>query len=209
MRRPTALSAYAALALLRLLLTLAPGYVHPDEFFQVVEPAASLVGLRASLPWEFEVERPIRSWLPATLAAWPLWPLCKWRAPGTFELLCAARLPSCLLSFAQDWAILSLCRAHGLPAAHHLLLHASAWPTLVFGSRTFTNALEAAALALALASAAARREDRPLTSLRCACLGALVGLGCWVRFTFALFWLPLGVASWRGEGHPQRQQRPL
>ena len=45
---------YAGLALTRLLLTTSPGYLHPDEYHQSVEAAASLVGLQAQLPWEFE-----------------------------------------------------------------------------------------------------------------------------------------------------------
>ena len=89
-------SLYAALALLRLGLTLSPGYVHPDEHFQALEPAATLVGWQSRLPWEFDPSpSPVRSWLGALLAAWPLWLL--WKV--------GARTPS------TAWASLHTCHA--------------------------------------------------------------------------------------------------
>ena len=42
---------YVALAVTRLLMTLSPGYVHPDEAFQWLEPAAQLMGFHAQLPF--------------------------------------------------------------------------------------------------------------------------------------------------------------
>ena len=189
---------FIALALLRIGLTLSPGYVHPDEFFQTIEPAAHLVGLHAELPWEFSNDVPARSWLPAVaVAAWPLWLVraCV-RKPSAMLLLCAARLPSCALSFFQDAALVKVCRMHELPHWHLLLVHASAWPTLVFGARTFSNSLEATILAVALLALVAMPAQR--ASRRCAVLGVLLSIGCWVRFTFVLYWLPLGVASITG-----------
>eukprot|EP00966_Prymnesium_polylepis_P083648 1937223-Prymnesium_polylepis.1 len=42
---------YALLLALRVALVAAPGYVHPDEFFQSAEPAAWLLGRAAAPPW--------------------------------------------------------------------------------------------------------------------------------------------------------------
>ena len=61
-------AAYRTLLLLRFLLALAPGYLHPDEYFQSFEPAASLVlSVHTHPAWEWApataASRPIRSWL--------------------------------------------------------------------------------------------------------------------------------------------------
>jgi hypothetical protein len=80
-----------------------------------------------------------------------------------------------------------------------LLLHASAWPTLVFGARTFSNSLEATLLALSLAAALGGRADADGACRRpqvvCGLLGGLLALGCWVRFTFGIYALPVCVLS--------------
>lgn len=186
---------------LRIALTLSPGYLHPDEFFQSLEPAAArLAGLDAAIPWEYE-SPPVRSWLPvAVLTGLPIYLLRYWTpfTPGAMALLAASRLPYCVASFAVDFALARVChhfspRTRGgdlLPPL--LLLHASAWPTLVFGSRTFSNGIEAAlfavAIMLALTCRGPSRAHR--TSL---ILGSLLAAGCWVRFTFAFFWLPVAV----------------
>ena len=178
---------FLLLQLARLILTTTPGYVHPDEHFQSIEPAGHLVGLFAYLPWEFTVASPIRSWLPVVLAAFPIRLL---KIPNTILLLVAARLPYCAVSFVQDAALARICRRHALPTHWILLLHASAWPTLVFGARTFSNTLEASLFAVSLAVVL----EPPSTSRRrCVLLGALLAIGTWVRFTFVLFWLPLGL----------------
>ena len=65
--------AYALLLLARLVACLLPGYVHPDEYHQTVEIAASdVLGVRsAPRAWEFEPSRPARSVLgPVVAAGW-------------------------------------------------------------------------------------------------------------------------------------------
>ena len=65
--------AYALLLLARLVACLLPGYVHPDEYHQTVEIAASdALGVRsAPRAWEFEPSRPARSVLgPVVTAGW-------------------------------------------------------------------------------------------------------------------------------------------
>ena len=47
------------LLLLRCLAVLLPGYHHPDEFFQGPEPMArDVLGLAATIPWEFAESPP-------------------------------------------------------------------------------------------------------------------------------------------------------
>lgn len=75
-------------------------------------------------------------------------------------------------------------------------LFAASWPALVFGSRPFSNTLEAILLALTLH--AYHAAGAPYRRVR---LGACFGLGCFVRFTFPAFALPLGLAElWRAAG---------
>lgn len=65
--------AYALLLVARLVACLLPGYVHPDEYHQTVEIAASdVLGVRsAPRAWEFEPSRPARSVLgPVVAAGW-------------------------------------------------------------------------------------------------------------------------------------------
>lgn len=200
--------AYGALVALRVLLTLAPGYVHPDEFFQWMEPVASLTGFNAALPWEFDASLPLRSWLPPAAFSGPMLLLLRryFGRPSSLVVYSMARLPLCIASFAQDIAITAVCRAHSIQAMPLLLLHASSWPTLVFGSRTFSNTLEATLSALSLAwyARATAAERPPLAQARAlgkwrdaSILGGLLALGCWVRFTFVLLWTPLCLALGR------------
>ena len=68
MQKPGVL--YACLCFLRVALVLAPGYIHPDEFFQGGQElfASRLLGVRDTLtPWEFLPSRACRSPLPPLL----------------------------------------------------------------------------------------------------------------------------------------------
>ena len=110
-------AAYRTLLLLRFLLALAPGYLHPDEYFQSFEPAASLaLSVHAEPPaWEWAPatasSRPIRSWLvPVLSCALPMRlmaALARVFGPDLPSidgalLLWATRLWMCTLSLLQD-----------------------------------------------------------------------------------------------------------
>lgn len=197
-------AAYRTLLLLRFLLALAPGYLHPDEYFQSFEPAASLaLSVHAEPPaWEWAPatasSRPIRSWLvPVLSCALPMRlmaALARVFGPDLPSidgalLLWATRLWMCTLSLLQDACLVGVCRANVWPVRPALLTFASCWPTLVLSSRPFSNTLESLALALALLVATRAPPDaRPD---RDTLLGALLAAGCMCRFTFVLFWLPL------------------
>ena len=57
---------YAAAVGLRVALLLAPGYIHPDEFFQAQEVAAiRRHEFDVPTPWEFACNQPCRSAVPA------------------------------------------------------------------------------------------------------------------------------------------------
>jgi phosphatidylinositol glycan class Z len=153
------LPAYGALLTLRLTFALAPGYIHPDEFFQSVEPAAALIfNAPVWLPWEFSdpaIVAPIRSWVAPLLNCGPAMLLVRCLAgtnapPAGWSLLMAVRVLMCVGSLAQDATVAMLCARHGWPVRRTLLVLASAWPTLVFASRPFSNSLEVLAVCAAL-----------------------------------------------------------
>lgn len=64
---------YICAVAVRVALLLAPGYVHPDEFFQAQEVAAIRRHLlNETLPWEFGSAQPCRSaMLPLAAAELP------------------------------------------------------------------------------------------------------------------------------------------
>lgn len=119
---------YVVLCLLRIALICAPGYVHPDEFFQSPDAFSSHPA------WEFRPEHALRS---------PVFPWLFSRVPylclGTWW---APRVVPLVLSFFVDvWIFRSA-------SSSALLVHASSWPTLVLLSRSFSNSLEASFLCL-------------------------------------------------------------
>ena len=197
-------AAYRTLLLLRFLLALAPGYLHPDEYFQSLEPAASLVlGIRTQPAWEWSPatasSRPIRSWLvPVLSCALPMRlvaALSRVFGPDLPSIdgaavLWATRLWMCTLSLLQDACLVGVCRANAWPVRPALLTFASCWPTLVLSSRPFSNTLESLALALALL-VATRAPPDARADRGTLLLGVLLAAGCMCRFTFVLFWLPL------------------
>lgn len=125
--------AYALLLLARLVACLLPGYVHPDEYHQTVEIAASdALGVRsAPRAWEFEPSRPARSVLgPVVTAGWTYAAARAFAAPmGTFAIgrtfpegefpgfaspwivVLAPRLGAFILSLAVDAAVDRAARA--------------------------------------------------------------------------------------------------
>lgn len=156
---------YYVLCALRLLLVLVPqtGYIHPDEFFQSLEPmAGDEFGLEHTRTWEFNATAPLRSIaVPYVTIRVPLNllraaagyirhylqvdPLCG------YALLVWPRLIMAALSFVNDWALRSICRRYNLRADLRLVALASSWVLLVFGTRTFSNAVEMALCSVLLA----------------------------------------------------------
>lgn len=154
---PASFRTYYALCAIRLLLVLVPqtGYIHPDEFFQSLEPmAGDEFGLEHTRTWEFNTTAPLRSiTVPYILVRLPLNmlrlaagsvryhfagidPLC------SYMLLVWPRLIIAALSFANDWSMWRICRCYDLRPELRLTALASSWVMLVFGSRTFSNTVE-------------------------------------------------------------------
>ncbi|KAJ2655813.1 alpha 1,2 mannosyltransferase [Coemansia sp. RSA 1200] len=223
MRRPRAL--YAALLAMRVLLALSPSYIHPDEFFQAPEVAASdILGVDGVRTWEFTGTNPIRSivsiygysgtpfiLLRAMCAVLRLTGLMKMDAqPSTLAVFWAQRLFMAWVSLVVDWCV---CRviARRCPGARLLptmLVLASSHCLAVFHTRPFGNAAASVLLALCFdlvsqiecALADAERQHvqlpPPLRLRQPFCLLAAVGVvGVFSHVTFAPFFLPLALVA--------------
>ncbi|XP_071070805.1 GPI mannosyltransferase 4 [Dasypus novemcinctus] len=208
---------WGSLSLLRVVWCLLPqtGYVHPDEFFQSPEVMAEdVLGLQAARPWEFAAGSPCRSALLPLLTAGAAFRLLGlWARPGppsAYALLVAPRLLLTGLSFALDGAVHQLAPLWGAERWAALVLLAGSHVTLVFYTRTFSNALEGlllAALLLLVSPRAARRpaptKPAPGPRWRGWLLGGVVAAGFFNRPTFLAFALaPLFLWGVRGAANP-------
>ncbi|EGZ13881.1 hypothetical protein PHYSODRAFT_512691 [Phytophthora sojae] len=210
---------YVVLAALRVACSvLLLGMVHPDEFFQSQEVMASHFlpmqqeeeALRRQLhvPWEFQLPSPNRSVVfPALVAGLPykVLQLLGVKLTG-WLLLVTPRALLCLLSFTVDAVVFGvvgqLSRTQKPEIRREkqekaLLLLASSWPTLVFLCRPFSNTFETLMLALCFAVLFLvnphRRVLCGLVHVQTVLLGSLLALGFFTRFTFPVFFFPLGV----------------
>lgn len=184
-----------ALVLLRWLAVLAPGYIHPDEFFQGPEPMShDILQLQATIPWEFAEKPPCRSVISAALTSGIPLLVVKLFGPGqrsrwvNVAVLLAPRLWMVALSFTLDSAIVHLCEAFGLRShvQSALLVFGSAWPGLFMLSRPFSNSLEAVLLGAALI-VSVRSCDRAGAAWRWRWFGLISAVGVFTRFTFVVF----------------------
>lgn len=75
-----------------------------------------------------------------------------------------------------------------------LCLVAGAWPTLVFGTRPFSNSAEAVAVAVVWQLASQKATEAASLDKRWMMVGCACVIGVFLRFTFAFFALPLLVA---------------
>ncbi|CAB3377230.1 Hypothetical predicted protein [Cloeon dipterum] len=159
------LKLYWLLVALRFFLTIIPqnGYIQPDEFFQSVEiVAGDIFELDVNRVWEFNTSFPLRSVaLPFSAFGVPL-QILKF-ANGLVEdtlgltlvnpyvLMVLPRLVMCCLSFICDFCLWHMCQSFGQDYSSRLLVFASSYCALVFGTRTFSNTFEMILLAVLLA----------------------------------------------------------
>ncbi|OWZ12088.1 GPI mannosyltransferase 4 [Phytophthora megakarya] len=207
---------YYALAALRVAASvLMLGMVHPDEFFQSQEvmarhfvPVDSALHRELFIPWEFQLPTPNRSVIfPALVAGLPykVLELLGVKLTG-WLMLVTPRLLLCLLSFMIDailYHVVGKLSRHQKPEIKRekqekaLLLFASSWPTLVFLCRPFSNTFETLILALCFAVLFLvnpyRRVFCGVVHVQTCLLGGLLAVGFFTRFTFPVFFFPLGV----------------
>ncbi|KAL3661889.1 hypothetical protein V7S43_013182 [Phytophthora oleae] len=207
---------YSALVVLRVVgSVLLLGMVHPDEFFQSQEvmvrhffPESSVLQRELFIPWEFQLPTPNRSVIfPALVVGLP-YKILQWLgvplAGGV--MLVTPRVLLCLLSFIIDtvlYQVVGTLSRHLKPEIQKekqekaLLLFASSWPTLVFLCRPFSNTFETLVLALCFAVLFLvnphRRAFIGIFHVQTFLLGSLLAVGFFTRFTFPVFFFPLGL----------------
>ena len=169
-------------------LLLWPGYIHPDEWHQSVEVAASLLtGQHAQLPWEFTTTGASRSVLVPFLAAGP--PVALWHSLGVSPTALALLLRLYLALTAGllcRAAVRRAARATGLSPHAAVTAWSLSWPAVVLVTRPLSNTLEAAALAVTMLLALDDKSPKPML-----CMGFTLGVAMFCRFTAVLFLAPL------------------
>ncbi|XP_021562477.1 GPI mannosyltransferase 4 isoform X2 [Carlito syrichta] len=212
---------WGSLSLLRVLWCLLPqtGYVHPDEFFQSPEVMAEdILGVQATRPWEFYPSSSCRTVVfPLLTSGSTFWLLRLWEewglGPGLvsgYVLLVGPRLLLTALSFALDRAVYHLAPLWGADRWNALVLLSGSYVTLVFYTRTFSNAIEGLLFAwlLVLVSPYMTWSPKPKKPAPGPwwhgwLLGGIVAAGFFNRPTFLAFALvPLYLWGTRGATNP-------
>ncbi|XP_072264288.1 GPI mannosyltransferase 4 isoform X2 [Pyxicephalus adspersus] len=146
---------WGALSLLRVIWCLAPqkGYLHPDEFFQSPEVmAGDILDLDTNRPWEFLPVFPCRTVLiPLLTSGTAFWIVGILHQMGlqtvfnySYILLVLPRLFITVLSFLLDYTVYRVASVCALNPWKALLLLSASHVTLVFYTRTISNAIEGA-----------------------------------------------------------------
>ncbi|KAJ2310238.1 alpha 1,2 mannosyltransferase [Coemansia sp. RSA 2705] len=206
---------YMALVAARVLLALSPAYIHPDEYFQAPEIAASdILGVDALRTWEFTAESPIRSIVPIHLfSGTPLIVLkliqrllahcgCLWELTP-WLLFCSTRIFACMVSFAVDICVVRAIQRQYPGARVHATraLLATSYCLAVFHSHTFANSFASAVLALSfdllsnIESNAWKPASRSTLIRVCALLGVSLAFGTFTHISFPMFALPIGLVA--------------
>ncbi|KAI9596661.1 Alg9-like mannosyltransferase family-domain-containing protein [Syncephalis fuscata] len=202
------------LFLLRLLLALAPGYVHPDEFFQSPEiSAGNVLNVRNWIPWEYDEAYPCRSIVfPMLTTGLPfLWlRSLQWIADTSgfnvnfmtpLIVFSTTRLAFFIYSFLIDLCIYKICRLNAQDPWRPMLVAASSYVLLVYHTRSFSNTIESILLGFVLWSffdlvlrGLGKRTLHAHLSRRILLLGALMVVGLFARITMAFFCIPVVLA---------------
>ena len=179
-----------ALIALRVACAFAPGYVHPDEWFQSNEVTASDVfGHSTRVPWEYAGDvAPARSVVSAYLSSGVAYAACALLGiEGSARVVTyAPRVTTCVASCVVDLSVRACAREMGVDARRAGWFVASSWVTLVLLVRPFSNAWETFTLAACALAAASDCN----AIVRCALVGAIGMLGVFIRFTSAVYIAP-------------------
>lgn len=166
-------------AAIRFSLAFWPNVIHPDEIFQVLEPAWRMLGHHSIITWEWRYG--IRGWLLPTLMAGPVG-LGEWVAPGGAGAFVAPRLVAALASLSivvSAWFFgARISRTHAIIAA----FVAAIWFEIVaFAPHTLSEPLATAVIlpaALLLTQASPSQRHLGIG-------GALLALAFALRFQYA------------------------
>lgn len=155
---------YWVLVALRIILTFIPqtGYIHPDEYFQSIEVVSeNYFDIDVNKPWEFNSTFPIRTALiPQIIVGIPYSILTRLSQYTVFYLGASLKTPYflvlfprllvCCLSFVSDYCLYKICYMYGQNYKIRLIIYASSYVMLVYGTRTLSNTIELVLTALLL-----------------------------------------------------------
>ena len=170
---------YTLLIIARFLCVLLPGYIHPDEFFQ----GGQELFFGTVQTWEWNKLNAARSILPSLFMSWL--PIQATSVSTARMLWIVPRLWMTCLSFTLD----AVCWNLTFGNEQTMLLLASAWPTLLFMTRPWTNSLETIIIAVLLLLA--NSSSTKGWSRNNILLGSLGAIGFWTRFTTAFYAFPI------------------
>ncbi|KAK1204342.1 PIGZ mannosyltransferase, partial [Pygoscelis papua] len=189
--------------------------LHPDEFFQSPEVmAGDILNLQVYYPWEFLSSSPCRTvvfplmtsgvtyWVIKSLQQLDLCSSCI----NSYTLLVSPRLLFTMFSFILDYSVYRLAPFWEADPWKALVLLAGSYVTLVFYTRTFTNALEGLLFALLMVLVSSRKPDgSPAEPTSSPLVGIITTAGFFNRPTFLafalmplLYWAGLIVDSQKG-----------
>ncbi|XP_072264286.1 GPI mannosyltransferase 4 isoform X1 [Pyxicephalus adspersus] len=197
---------WGALSLLRVIWCLAPqkGYLHPDEFFQSPEVmAGDILDLDTNRPWEFLPVFPCRTVLiPLLTSGTAFWIVGILHQMGlqtvfnySYILLVLPRLFITVLSFLLDYTVYRVASVCALNPWKALLLLSASHVTLVFYTRTISNAIEGILFALLLlftSPSSCNIQSRCRAPKAYNLIGMVLAAGFFNRPTFLFFaFMPL------------------
>ncbi|KAM4694703.1 GPI mannosyltransferase 4 [Discoglossus pictus] len=193
---------WVMLSLLRIVWCLVPqwGYLHPDEFFQSPEVmAGDILNLDTNRPWEFLPGSPCRTVvIPLLTTGAIFWIIGLLQHIGITPLHCSylllvlPRLLITLLSFLMDYSVYQIAPHWGANRWKAMVLLAGSYVTLVFYTRTFSNAVEGILFALILLLTSPQNYNKQWKTRTSHVLGVLLTVGFFNRLTFLGFaFMPL------------------
>ena len=166
------------------------------------------------IPWEFTAKMPVRSSIAHALMAsvpYRIWLKISPTRSSTWWLFAAPRAMMTLYSLIVDFVAITIVKRisdkaqnTSSPVRYLPLLLATSWPMFVIHARPFSNGMEATIFAMVLIgmmdSTTAYRSNEKKTAKEglkedvvLVLRGALIAVGIFVRFTFAIFVAPLMV----------------
>ncbi|NXX91505.1 PIGZ mannosyltransferase, partial [Centropus bengalensis] len=182
------------------------GYLHPDEFFQAPEVmAGDILNLQVYYPWEFLSRSPCRTVVfPLMTSGVTYWmikslqqlDLCS-RCINSYTLLVSPRLLFTIFSFVLDCSVYRLAPFWEADPWTALVLLAGSYVTLVFYTRTFSNALEGLFLALLMVLVSPGKSGGSLSQPASSLIGMVTAAGFFNRPTFLAFAL-MPLLYWAG-----------
>lgn len=159
--------------------------------------AEDILGLEGARPWEFHPSSSCRTVVfPLLTSGFAFWLLKLWKELGPwpglvsgYMLLVGPRLLLTALSFALDMAVYHLAPLWRVERWNALVLLSGSYVTLVFYTRTFSNAIEGLLFAwlLVLVSPHVTRSPAPSSWWHSWLLGSILAAGFFNRPTFPAF----------------------